>query len=342
MDLCYFQKINNTFKSQSSQETDLFLLNRHVEDCFADSIDYHKVKRNGEDFELIITKDTDSNTQKKKIKSRPSQPFNLGDYIDWNGQIWLVTLLDTDDKTYHSGYMYLCTILLRYQNSKGELVERWSYAEDYTKYSIGETGNSTIIVGDYQYGITVPSDEEMKKLKRGTRFVIDYDGNYPPDVYRLTNRKAYLSDANYFNRGGVMTFTLSYDFFDAQKDKLVTIENGSKVWLCDYYSPTDAPIPPSGDETPVLSAFISGGNTLRCGRSKTWTAAFKNKDGEEVTDCVFKWNVLSDFNITQTLSDNKIQLRVDDEDYISSSFLLQIKMQDIIVAENEITIIEGF
>lgn len=214
MDLCYFQKINNTFKSQSSQETDLFLLNRHVEDCFADSIDYHKVKRNGEDFELIITKDTDSNTQKKKkIKSRPSQPFNLGDYIDWNGQIWLVTLLDTDDKTYHSGYMYLCTILLRYQNSKGELVERWSYAEDYTKYSIGETGNSTIIVGDYQYGITVPSDEEMKKLKRGTRFVIDYDGNYPPDVYRLTNRKAYLSDANYFNRGGVMTFTLSYDFF---------------------------------------------------------------------------------------------------------------------------------
>ena len=48
MDLSYFQKINNTYESQSNQETDLFLLNRYVDDCFADSIDYHVVKRNGE------------------------------------------------------------------------------------------------------------------------------------------------------------------------------------------------------------------------------------------------------------------------------------------------------
>ena len=37
--------INNTYKSQSKQETDLYLLNRHVDECFADTIDYHVVKR---------------------------------------------------------------------------------------------------------------------------------------------------------------------------------------------------------------------------------------------------------------------------------------------------------
>ena len=57
MELSYFQKINNTYESQSNQETDLFLLNRYVADCFADSIDYHIVNRNGEPFELLIIKD---------------------------------------------------------------------------------------------------------------------------------------------------------------------------------------------------------------------------------------------------------------------------------------------
>ena len=135
MDISYFQKINNTYKSHSKQETDLYLLNRHVDECFTDTIDYHVVKRNGEPFELLIIKDTDGNTFKKKIKSKNSTPFNLGDYIEWNNQIWLVTLLDPDDKTYHSGYMYLCTVPLRWQNSEGKIIERYAYSEDFTKYS---------------------------------------------------------------------------------------------------------------------------------------------------------------------------------------------------------------
>ena len=137
MDISYFQKINNTYGSKSKQEVDLYLLNKYVDDRFADTIDYHVVKRNGEPFELLIIKDTDNNTFKKKIKSKHSTPFNLGDYIEWNNQIWLVTLLDSNDKTYHSGYMYLCTVPLRWQNVKGEIVERWAYSEDFTKYSSG-------------------------------------------------------------------------------------------------------------------------------------------------------------------------------------------------------------
>ena len=81
MDITYFQKINNTYNSKSKQETDLYLLNRQIDNNFDGNIDYHVVKRNGEPFELIIVKDTDGNTFKKKIKSKNSQPFNLGDYI---------------------------------------------------------------------------------------------------------------------------------------------------------------------------------------------------------------------------------------------------------------------
>lgn len=67
-----------------------------------------------------------------------------------------------------------------------------------------------------------------------------------------------------------------------------------------------------------------------------------NPTDEYRTPMAFLFSGTAIISLSQTISDNKIQLRVDDENYISSSFLLQIKMQDIIVAENEITIIEGF
>lgn len=46
----------------------------------------------------MIIKDTDGNTFKKKIKSRHGEKFNLGDYVIWNNQYWLITLLDPDEK----------------------------------------------------------------------------------------------------------------------------------------------------------------------------------------------------------------------------------------------------
>lgn len=344
MNLDYFRMINNTYKSHSKQETDLYLLNRHVDECFADTIDYHVVKRNGEPFELLIIKDTDGNTFKKKIKAKHSTPFNLGDYIEWNKQIWLVTLLDTDDKTYSTGYMYLCTIPLRWQLTTGEIIERWGYSEDFTKYSNGTTGNDKITVGDNQYGVTLPIDEETKRLKRDMRFAVDFDDAVEPDIYKLTNRKIKLNNNTYFGRGGTIILTLSFNAFNSITDKHVTLSDGTQVWICDYHSPTDIPEPNPGDETPVLSASISGGNTLRYGRAKTWTVAFKDKDGNEITNCDFKWNVVSDIEIAQTVNTNKIQLRVDNEDCIGSSFLLQVinSVNPEVLANAEITIIEGF
>lgn len=339
MDLSYFQKINNTFGSKSKQETELHLLNRHVENYFDDNIDYQRVKRNGVDYELIVVKDTEGNTFKKKIKCRPSQPFNLGDYIEWGNQIWMVVLLDPDDKTYRSGYMYLCTLPLRWQSKTGDIIERWCYSEDFTKYSNGTTGNSTITVGDNQYGLTIPIDDETKQLKRDMRFAIDFEDAIEPDIYALTNRKTQLNNNRYFGCGGTMILTMSFDAFNANEDKLITLEDGTQAWICNYHSPINPPVP---DETTDLSVSISGGTTLRCGRSKTWTVKFTDKDGNEVTDCNFKWDVVSDFAVTQTTDAQKIQLRVDDENYIGSSFLLQVTIDDSIVAEIEITITEGF
>lgn len=321
MNLDYFRMINNTYKSKSKQETDLYLLNRHVDECFADTIDYHVVKRNGEPFELLIIKDTDGNTFKKKIKSKNSDPFNLGDYIEWNNQIWLVTLLDTDDKTYHSGYMYLCTVSLRWQNSEGKIIERFAYSEDFTKYSNGTIGNNTITIGDNQYGLTFPIDSETKKLTRDMRFPIDFEDAEKPDIYKLTNRKVNLNNNEYFGRGGTMILTMSYDAFNADEDKRVVMDNGKEVWICNYI-PITTPTPPqpsTPDETTDLWNMKIDCPNIEIkptGYPKTLTATLYNtKTGEIIPDIVYEWNVQSSISeyLSYTINENILKLSLSKE-----------------------------
>lgn len=343
MNLDYFRMINNTYKSKSKQETDLYLLNRHIDDCFADTIDYHIVKRNGEPFELLIIKDTDGNTFKKKIKSKHSTPFNLGDYIEWNNQIWLVTLLDTDDKAYHSGYMYLCTIPLRWQNSNGEIIERYAYSEDFTKYSAGVNSNNIITVGDNQYGLTLPIDFETKQLNRDMRFVIDLEDRRIPDVYKITNRKVNLNNNNYFGRGGTMTLTMSYDEFNQDNDKLVSVDNEHEVWICDYITEiSPAPSDVKNKEMKDLSANIISNGNLKVGYYRTYSVEFSDTAGNNIDwdKLNFSWSIVSDFDVEQIICDNTIKLRVNDETLVGKTFLLQCKVNNMVNSEIEIPICE--
>ena len=348
MNLDYFRMINNTYNAKSKQEVDLYLLNKHVDGHFADTIDYHVVKRNGEPFELLIIKDTDGNTFKKKIKSKHSTPFNLGDYIEWNNQIWLVTLLDPNEKTYHSGYMYLCTVPLRWQNSEGKIIERFAYSEDFTKYSSGTTGNNTITIGDNQYGLTIPIDSETRKLKRDMRFPIDFEDAEQPDIYELTNRKVNLNNNEYFGRGGIMVVTMSFGAFNATNDKKVTLEDGKEVWICDYKEVNEEPsdpttTPENPDEMTDLRATISGNKNLKVGFSRTYTATITDIDGNAVEwDNTYSWNVISDFEVGQEVNSYKIKLIIEDEELIDSSFILQVIQNNAVVAELEITVVETF
>ena len=344
MDISYFQKINNTYNAKSKQEVDLYLLNQHVDNHFADTIDYHVVKRNGEPFELLIIKDTDGNTFKKKIKSKNSTPFNLGDYIEWNNQIWLVTLLDTDDKTYHSGYMYLCTVPLRWQNSEGKVIERYVYSEDFTKYSSGITGNNTITIGDNQYGLTLPIDSETRKLARDMRFPIDFEDAEKPDIYKLTNRKVNLNNNEYFGRGGTMILTMSYDAFNAEEDKRVVMDNGKEVWVCNYteVSTTPPSEPTTPDETEDLSATISSNGNLKVGFYRTYTAKFTDKNGDaiDVDASRITWNIDSSFAVEKVEFGNKIKLKVSDDYLVGKMFKLECIVDGTVVGSIEITVFD--
>lgn len=354
MDINYFMKIQNACGTKTKREKELVKTNKNMSKHFEDTYDTEDVLLNGKPFKLMIIKDTDGNTYKKKIKSRHEDKFNLGDYITWNDQVWLITLLDSDEKTWNRGYMYQCSILLRWQNANGDIVERYGYSEDFTKYSTGITGNNTITVGEYQYGITLPVDDETKIVKRDKRFPVDIDGVEPPDVYKLTNRKILLTDNRAFGRGGILTWTLSFSEFNKETDKKITLLNGTEAWICDYISSTaslpsstdseESPMEPSNKTT--ISFTISGNKNLKLGIPRTYTTTITDENDNviEWSNALYHWNVISDFEIKETLNENKIELLVSDEDSLGYSFLLQIlKLDDnSVMSELEITVTEAF
>lgn len=341
-------KIQNAYGTKNKREKELAKVNREMSKHFEDTFDTEEVLINDVPTELMIIKDTDGNTFKKKIKTKHEDKFNLGDYVLWNNQIWLITLVDVDDKTWNRGYMYLCTVPLRWQNSEGKIIERFAYSEDFTKYSSGVTGNNTIKIGDNQYGLTLPIDSETKKLNRDMRFPIDFDDSEQPDIYMLTNRKVNLNNNEYFGRGGTMILTMSFNSFNQNEDKHITMDNGKEVWICNYKDTGSTPTPPSPsnpDETTVLiNAAIQGKKELKCGFPRSYTAVLSDKDGNVISwdNTKYDWNVVSDFDVLQTVDGNKIELCVEDERLIDSSFLLQLinKLDGTVLAEIRISIVE--
>ena len=344
MDINYFKKIQNAYGTKSRREKELVKINHEMSKHFEDTFDTEEVLLNDIPTQLMIIKDTDGNTFKKKIKSVHGNKFNLGDYVKWNNQMWLITLVDVDEKTWNRGYMYLCTVPLRWQNSEGKIIERYVYAEDFTKYSNGVTGNNTITIGDNQYGLTLPVDEETKKLKRDMRFPMDFDDSEQPDIYKLTNRKVKLSDNQYFGRGGTMVVTMSFDAFNTNEDKKVVMENGQEVWICNYNNSSSPlpPIPQPPNETTDLRCVISGNSNLKNGYKRSYIVKFTDNNGNNIDwqKINFKWNVVNNLGFNVNSFDDKIEIFLDNEDLIGSSFSLQIIAEEKVLDKFEITIIE--
>lgn len=346
MDIEHYMKIQNAYGTKSKREKDLVKVNRNMKQHFNDTFDTEEVVINGQPKELMIIKDTDNNTFKKKIKSVHDEPFNLGDYVEWNGQIWLITLVDVDDKTWNRGYMYLCTVPLRWQNAKGEIVERWAHSEDFTKYSSGISSNNTTTVGDNQYGLTLPIDEETKTLKRDMRFPIDFDDAEEPEIYKLTNRKVMLNNNSYFDRGGIMIATVSFNELNKSTDKRVALPDGKEVWICNYTEPTPLE---EDDKTTILSGSItgtiSGNKTLKVGFNRTYTANLVDEDCNAVEwSDEFKWNIVGDIEVSLTENGNQIELLVEDEDLIDETCVLQVveTEDNSVITEITLTVIGAF
>ena len=195
-------------------------------------------------------------------------------------------------------------------------------------------------LGAAQHMLKMQCNDDTILLDSPQKFAIDKNIK-KPTCYKVTQ-----NDNTSYNYGkGLCCITVSETQLNQETDKLITLEDGTQVWVCDYIE-TSTPTSPTSnpDETADLSTVISGNTNLKVGFSRTYTTTLSDKDGNvlEWDDTLYGWNVVSDFSIEQTVTGNKIKLFVDDESFIGSSFLLQvIKLDDnAVIGEIEITVMD--
>ena len=266
-------------------------------------------------------------------------PVKIGDYIHdtKDDTYWLVyTAFNVNDIEY-TGKLIQCNYLLRWQLSDGKIVQRWANIVSASKYDTGENGNSTIVLSSNNFTILMGYCDEALELEE-KRVFIDIRKDNPKKVFKITRGDDVLYNAG--NMGMLLSFIADKTEFNKEKDN-------QELRICDYIdsSPTAPPPKPSNpDETADLSAKISGNTNLRIGVTRTYTVTLSDKEGNAVqwNDTKYSWNVISDFDVRQTVTENKISLTVEDEDFIDSSFLLQvIKLNDSsVLSEIEITVID--
>ena len=279
-----------------------------------------------------------ANTQLKSMERTilvPIGTLHSGDYIFFEDEYWIVDGRPGNNKSYEKATLKECQYKLRWQKDDGTIIERWVYLTSSSKYDVGENGNNTIVLTSNNYLITIPNDEDSMTLD-GKRVFIDLS-DIPEKVFKITRNDDVLFAHG--SHGGTLNLI-------ADKVELNRETDNQELRICDYVdssSPTPPPQPTTPDETEDLYAKISGNTNLRIWVTRTYTATLSDKDGNIVQwdDSLYGWNVVSDFDVIQTVTDNKISLTVEDEDFIDSSFLLQvIKLDDnSVVAEIEITVI---
>ena len=264
-------------------------------------------------------------------------PVKIGDYIHdtKDDTYWLVyTAFNVNDIEY-TGKLIQCNYLLKWQLSDGKIVQRWANIVSASKYDTGENGNSIITLSSNNFTILMGYCDEALELEE-KRVFIDIR-KVPKKVFKITR-----GDDVLYNAGSIgMLLSFIADKTELNKDK-----DNQELGICDYIHPSTPtpPKPSNPDETADLSAKISGNTNLRIGVTRTYTVTLSDKEGNAVqwNDTKYSWNIISDFDVRQTVTENKISLTVEDEDFIDSSFLLQvIKLNDSsVLSEIEITVID--
>ena len=326
-----------TAEGKTQRDRQITRLKNQINNKAGSNPSYKSVKLNGEETNLIIN--TSTKPYYKEFQSLPDQKILAGDYVEWADSMWLVLNADSDDEVYTDGNLRQCQHRIYWQKADGTIVSRYAYTENASAYNNGETGNNTITLQSNQFMVYLPYDEETAELDNGKRVHMSRS-NAKCKPYELTRP----DDVTYgFGEKGVLNIIFTQTQYNQDNDKLITLENGTQAWICDYIDPSSLPSIP--DETSDLFATISGNMNLKVGFSRTYTVNFTDNNGNEIDwdGISFIWGIESSFDnnlIIKNIDKNKINISVNDENLIGGSFILSITVNDAILAQVEIKIID--
>lgn len=308
-----------TQHGSTQRERAINRLKTNLNNKLQDNPSYKSVKLNGEETHLIIN--TSTKPYYKEFQSLPDQKILAGDYVEWANSMWLVLNADSDDEVYIDGNLRQCQHRLYWQKADGTIVSRFAYTENASAYNNGETGNNTITLQSNQFMVYLPYDEETAELDNGKRIHMSRS-NAKCKPYELTRP----DDVTYgFGEKGVLNIIFTQTQYNQDKDKLITLEDGTQAWICDYIDSSSTPSEPTTpDETEDLSVSISfkGTQELKIGgNAKTLTGYFVDKDGNATQD-IGVWEIITIDELMSyvdyTITDNILKIKILENEFADS------------------------
>ena len=263
----YTKRLN--INGLTKRERDLNKLQNDITSKSVDSLSYKTVFINNIERHLMIDKNTKLST--KSIKTLPNEKIDLGNLVVWNDINWLVTEVDLDDEVYTKGTILLCNWLFKWQDSSGQILTRHSVVLNASQYNSGIDGNKTITLGSNQFMVYLPLDEDTLKLTYDKRVFIDNNYQIPYKITRPDN----VSSS--YNGDGLITLIMSQD--------VLSDEDRPDLGLCNYFVPTPPQPSTICEITYAKSPIIYIG-----GNAKTFTAVFKDSEGNILTDISAIWS----------------------------------------------------
>ena len=228
-------------------------------------------------------------------------PVDQGSLIQYGRKTYVLVNKETEENTcYYKSFAIACNGILNTNNRTVKNVPVYGYD---MKNGLASVNNTISIVNGNMEFVTEMTD---------TVKVLAID-----DTFNIYGR----------------TFKVDNIY---QKDGLFHII--AEVYANVNPDPEPEPEPEPTPDTPKQSVTISGGDSLRYGRTKSWTVAFTDSTGATIEKTDFKWNVVSEYAITQTVNGTKISLKYTVDRAVDKTFTLQVLDSDgAVLAEQTIT-----
>lgn len=228
-------------------------------------------------------------------------PVDQGSLIQYGRKTYVLVNKETEENTcYYKSFSIACNGILNTNNRTVKNVPVYGYD---MKNGLASVNNTISIVNGNMEFVTEITD---------TVKVLAID-----DTFNIYGR----------------TFKVDNIY---QKDGLFHII--AEVYANVNPDPEPEPEPEPTPDTPKQSVTISGGDSLRYGRTKSWTVAFTDSTGATIEKTDFKWNVVSEYAITQTVNGTKISLKYTVDRAVDKTFTLQVLDSDgAVLAEQTIT-----
>lgn len=292
-----YRKIQNGYLSTSKKQTDLYELKKQISLKFGSSIDYESTAKVDDIIQQLIVVHTDDEF-KKQIIAYPDSTFSIGNTVDCYDMKWLITKADSNKQVYTIGEMAQCNLLLKWQNSTGQIITRHAVVEKPTNTSLDE--GTIITTSQKKYNIKLPFDTETQNLFIDKRFLISVV-NGKPQAYKVIDVDAV---SGIYSGVGILNLTLEADVYKSEIDN-------AELMIADYFSPTPEP-------TGQAQITHSGNPTMYMGGSyKTFTGVFVDSEGVMLPDVIPVWTWVSlssqtdKFNVVVDGSTFKIQALFD-------------------------------